>query len=334
MYLRRAGIRYFERTAIENFIGRALDGRRHDLDPKSVSLRNLAEVEGISLPEAYSKLIRNKTIGVCEHNADETFFDGMKVAFFRGARIRPGAQMKNAIKFAKARARLGTGLDGLTQLIEAGFLKCVQDDTGRSVICAKSMASFEQNYARAADYAPVLGCPPRSALKLLRKQGVEPINRYSQRAVCFVSRAEVERLAGVRLEGRTGLTQLEKLADDICEALRSQSIPATARVVSDPAIVIEATSRRWSFRVTEECEAGQLELVATFRATREARRLRNIMTSVSNPAEIWPGAYVESWPKGGFILIDSTTDAYGSPVGKQEFLSHICARAGDLHWRI
>lgn len=331
MDFRLTGQRYFQRSAIDDFIGRAKAGRLDDLDPKGLSLSAHASEAGISLPEAYSRLIRNKTIGLASLRTDAPFFEGAIVSYFRGTRIRPTAQAKDAVTLAKAKARLGTGADGLSQLIELSYLAVIEDRSGRTRICEKSLDAFERDYARAADYAPILGCAPRAAMTVLRKKGVEPINEYGKRSVCFVSRADVERVAGIKLPSCTGFTALEIIRDSLASRLTSASVPATARVVTDPAVVVEANSRNWSLRIERKVDQGVFHFVARFRSPNEGGRLRKIQQSAIKAEHIWPGATVQHEAGGGFVLIDvlAFEDVHGANA---EILGNKAVlRAMELH---
>lgn len=331
MDFRLAEQRYFQRSAIDDFIGRAKAGRLDKLDPKGFSLSAFASEAGTSLPKAYSQLIRNKAIGLVSLRSDAPFFEGAIVSYFRGTRIRPAAQAKDAVTLAKAKARLGTGADGLSQLIELSYLAVVEDRAGRARICEKSLDAFERDYARAADYAPILGCPPRSALALLRKQGVEPINEYGKRSVCFVSRADVERFAGIKLSNGTGFTALEGIRDDLANRLTSASVPATARVVTDPAIVVEANSRNWSFRIERKVDHEAYHLVARFRSPNEGGRLRKIQHAAIKAEQIWPGAAVQYDPNGGFVLLDVVNFKDAETFKDNVLLHRVVSRSQELH---
>lgn len=331
MDFRRDGQRYFQRSAIDAFCARAKEGRSHELDPKGMSLSSFAVKSEISLPEAYSQLIRDKSIGLLGCDDGLPFFLGAKVAYFRGTRIRPSSQIKDAITFAKAKARLGSGADGLKQLIELSYLKVVQDKGGRSRICEESLNAFENTYARAADYAPLLGCPARSALKELRKSGVEPINEYGKYSVSFVSKEEVLRLAGISFETDTGFQLCEALRDQLSATFAIESVPATASVITEPAIVVEATSRKWSFRIVRKPTFESYELIARFRLSNEGRRLRKILAASIEPDAIWPGAEVQKGDGEGFILVDAV--AFDDPSGTQTaaLIQRCVDRALQLH---
>lgn len=331
MDFRCDGQRYFKEDAIKAFIARAHQGRREGFDPKGMPLASFAAKVGISLPAAYSQLIRNNTIGLIDYDQDAPFFHGARVAYFQKTRLRPGAQIKNAITFAKAKARLGTETDGLAQLVELSYLKIVEDESGRSRICEASLDAFEDAYARAADYAPLLRCSARSALKLLRKKGVEPINEYGKRVVCFVSREQVHSLVGIRLESRTGFQALEVLRDELTEKFASASVPGTARVITDPAIVVEATSRNWSFKVTRKPTLDRYDLVALFRSVNEGGRLRKILAAAVEPEKIWPGAEVRREPGGGFVLVDGVGFGVSPESETSHLVDRIVGRAHELH---
>lgn len=331
MDFRLADQRYFQRSAIDGFIGRPKAGRLDKLDPKGFSLSAFASEAGISLPKAYSQLIRNKTIGLVSLRADAPFFEGAIVSYFRGTRIRPAAQAKDAITFAKAKARLGTGADGLSQLIEMSYLNVVEDRAGRERICEMSLDAFERDYVRAADYAPLMGCPARSALILQRRKGVKPINEYGKRSVCFVSRAEVERLAGIKLTSSTGFNNLEVIRDDLAARLMSASVPANVRVVTDPAIVVEASSRNWSFRIEHKTDYEAYHLVAQFRSPHEGGRLRKVQRASVDAEQVWPGAAVHRKSNGGFVLVDVVGCRDAKIAKGNMLLDRAVSRSQELH---
>ena len=296
-----------------------------------MSLSEFAAQTGISLAAGYSQLIRNKRIGLLDYEPLLPFFCGAQVAYFRRTRLRPASQIKDAITFAKAKARLGTGLEGLRQLVNRRYLRIVKDAAGRSRICKASLDSFERTYARAADYAPSLKCSARSALKLLRKAGVEPINDYGKNSVSFVSRDEVLRVTGITLESGTGFQRLEAIRNKITELFASASVPATATVVTDPAIVVEATSRNWSFRIERKTQLERYELTARFRSPNEGGRLRKIQTASIQPETIWSGARVDYHMSGGFIIVDEVE--FGDSIKADQFklAERSVARAHELH---
>jgi hypothetical protein len=175
--------------------------------------------------------------------------------------------------------------------------------------------------------------PPLEALGDRAKSAEEgpPINEYGQRVVSFVWREQVQRMTGITLEGSTGFRSLELIRDCIAELFASESVPATATVVSDPAILVEATSRNWSFRLEPKSGLARNELVARFRFPNEGARLRRVRSASIEPEMIWPGAEVYDHAAGGFIIVDKVAFGRSVQEGQLALAKHSLARAHELH---
>ncbi|WP_421856528.1 TniQ family protein [Oceanicaulis sp.] len=332
MELRRGECRYFTFEALTAFVEKALDVRKTNLEPYGISLADFANQASIQRSEAYSMLIRNQKIGVLEYDADKQFFDGLKVAYFRNTRLRPGAQVRDALTRAQVKSRLGVSSEGLAELIALGFLRERIDGNDLPRIDQESLDRFEANYVRASMCAPVLGCTPRAAMKRLRERGVSAINSYGPGTVCYVSKVEVHEKVGVQVDGHAHDERLTSLRDALQSHLVTRHIPATVRLTCEPTLVVEATSRKWSFDIRAIAREETVKLRARFRQGKEDRRLREIRDQQIEPENIWPGAEVESRSGDGFELQEAAP-LPGDKDSKEALalLDLVARRALELH---
>ncbi len=307
------GIRYFERKAVNAFIDQFAELSREGGSAPRVSLRTFASDANTSIANILGQIIRGRV--ECELidrngpiaeqlNVIATPDRGRsrETAAGRKQRLRPAAQIREHITFASAGARLGTGSAGLNELISMRLLRTTIGKHGRTAICETSLRNFERQFVKAAAYAPQLRCHPTSALKLLRKMGVKPVNDTGSQTVKFVSLEAVKQSVGLDLEASSDLKELRAIQRQIRSSLAANSIPATASIVADPAITVRASTGRWSFHV--EIEDMCVTLKAHFRAGKEHGRLEKMACNGCKPEEIWPGASVHSVPNGGFISVD------------------------------
>lgn len=327
----RRGRRYFHKDAIQALVDQALSPRTfHSSQP--ISLKQYAQDSNRSLAEAYSLLVARQTLKLVEHDASVPFFEGAKVARILPTKSRPNAQCKDPMSFARVASRLGTDRSGLRILIDLAYLKTVSASRRRLRICELSLKVFEEAYAKASDYAALLNCHPTVALKKLRKAGVQPINECSGHKARFVCRAEVERQTGLILATDDRTAQLQSLADDIGNALDMESIAATVRRLSDPALVVRGSNGRWSFRIeTSPQESGLYTLICNFRASHEHARLKRANAVFERPDDIWPGANVEDDSRGGFVIIDQSHVEPNQQNSLVCLVARCVMRARELH---
>lgn len=326
--------RHFKKDAIEALEARALEQKREADHRDATSLCELAQASGISLAEAYSRLVCDEDVIFVDYDQSKPLFRGamvveaVRVSPCTGKTTRPKAQIRNDITIAAAAARLGTSWRGVQQLIALSYLEATKGGSGQPSVSEASLDDFETKFARAALYCNLLDCHPTWALKLLRKLGVQPINEGRTR---FVSREEVARITGLELEGRTGLPDMEILHKAIEEGIVCQSVPATACIIADPAIVIRATTARWTIRVEQLRDPGQYLLSSHFRKKQEPARLQRILAAEVDPEEIWPGGFVSPEAKGGFTLVDEIDLPNESDTEKSRLVERCLERALELH---
>jgi len=200
------------------------------------------------------------------------------------------------------KSRLGVSSEGLAELIALGFLRERVDGNDLPRIDQESLDLFEANYVRASMCAPVLGCTPRAAMKRLRERGVAAINSYGPGTVCYVSKPEVHEKLGVQVDGHAHDERLTSLREALQSHLVTRHIPATVRLTCEPTLMVEATSRKWSFDIRAIAREETVKLRARFRRGKEDRRLRRIRDQQIEPENIWPGAEVENRSGDGFEL--------------------------------
>jgi hypothetical protein len=138
-------------------------------------------------------------------------------------------------------------------------------------------------------------------------------------------------MTGLTLEGSTAFKMLELIRDQIADLFASSSVPATVAVNTDPSILVEATSRKWSFSIERKPGLQRFQIVARFRAPSEARRLRKIQTASIVPETIWPGAQVDYQDGGGFVLVDEVGMADSIEMDGAVLAERSLARAQELH---
>ncbi len=331
MELRRDGSRYFTPEALTAFVDKALAGRKTNLEPSGISLSEFAKQASIQSSEAYSMLIRNKKIGVLEYDPERPFFDGVKVAYFRNTRLRPSAQVRDALTRAQVKSRLGVSSEGLAELISLGFLResVVGNDLPR--IDQDSLDQFEARYVRAAMCAPALGCPPREAMKRLRERGVSAINSYGPGTVCYVSRTDLADKAGLQIDEHQSDNRLNALHDLLQARLSANNIPATVRPTSEPSLVVESAARKWSFDIRPVARDSKVKLRACFRQGKNDRRLRRILDQNIDPAAIWRDAEVKGRAGNGFELHEKVPPGEPGSDRESAFLDLVVQRALALH---
>lgn len=334
---RAHGKRFFDPLAIGELASRFAKVRSSDISDETISLREFAAQAQMSLAEALARLGEG-SLHLASHDDEKPLFDALQVFQLSGddegqetTRVRPGAQAKDALTLSKAAARLGTQLEGLDHLIKAGHLRSYTDENGRRLVGEASLQSFESRYAKAVDYADALGCRPKAALMRLRDYGISPINEADTRYPRFVSRAEVKRLLGLEIKSQTGFAELELLRDQVADLLPEESVPATVRLVSDPAVVISATSRHWSFRIEPTEVPLTYRLTAGFRSKREPARLQKVIASKIEPGSIWRGAEILPQPGGGFILVDDLVIDASPALDFSLLAERSITRARELH---
>ncbi|WP_255551814.1 hypothetical protein [Erythrobacter crassostreae] len=303
------------------------------LDGKYIA--HFAEQVGISLAEASSRILRDKSLVVVDHSSGPDLFKGLKVADapkkHLHARLRPKAQVRDAITYAEAAARLGTKHEGIKSLIKASLIKTIKDPRHKERVCPASLELFESRYVKAAAYSPALGCHPTSALKILRTMGVLPINDWKSAGTRFVDRDEVMRITGLPSPETAVSAEWFTIKDELEEHLAARDIPATTRITSEPAIEVKATTGRWSFIVRSDQDRKLFSLTSSFTSKLQPARLRKVEKASIEPGKIWPGASVNSADGRGFLLVD---EALGSETdGATEFnlVDHVITRACQLH---
>lgn len=337
------GQRYYSKSSIEFLIAEMNKDSVNMYRDDSEYLNKFVERVGISIPEAVSRIIREKSLIVVFYDAERPLFTGMKVIdagmicldardkLKRQAIVRPSAQFRAEIPLAEAEARIGTNFRGLKQLIELGYLKAEPRSPGRYAVCEKSLADFQKKFVKAADYSFALKCHPTKASKLLSDMGVQPINPGPGMRIKFFSKDEVKRVAGIELIESDKIRYLRGLEPVIINGLRDGFVPATVRVNNDPTITVRATSGRWSFRISVDEDTRVLELRSSFTAKREPHRLQRFSQKKSDPGTIWPSAKVLKAAGGGFELLDLLHIDAIDPSDAKPIVDHITRRALELH---
>lgn len=271
---------------------------------------------------------------VVEHDPRPSFFEGLKVAAEKTVcrtGIRPRAQVRDAITYAEAAARLGTNHNGLKGLVQASFISVEKDAGNNERICEQSLKYFEDRYVKAAAYASILDCPPTYALKQLRAEGVLPINDWKAAGPRFVDWQEVKRLVGLERPETPDLARWESLQQTLAEHLAIHAVPATTRVTAGPAIEVRSTSGRWSFLVEESKYCGGYSLISHFTARRQPGRWRRVCEASIAPSDIWPGATVYRSDRGGFSIIDNAFEYMAETSDKTPLIARAIDRAHEIH---
>ncbi|GAA5056393.1 hypothetical protein GCM10023208_21080 [Erythrobacter westpacificensis] len=327
-----SGNRHFTKESIQEVIDNALEPMCSRAAVEAVPLMEYAANSNLSLAEAHSQLVKGKTVSVVAYDADLPFFCGVTVAKLFRQRSRPKAQRKDPMSLTRVASRLGTDLGGLKLLIGQSLLQTFDDGSGHVRICEGSLELFERSYAKATEYAPLLGCPPTTALKHLRKAGVRPVNEAEGHKARFVSRSEVQRRVGLKLPIDDKNGPLALLAQDIGDALDMEFIAATVRRVSDPALVVRGSNGKWSFKIKASPEEPKRhQLICNFRKRHEHRRLQRAYEVTERVEDIWPGATIQTDRRGGFAIID---DVYVEPDHQHSrdcFVVRCVTRAHELH---
>ncbi|GAA0770057.1 hypothetical protein GCM10009076_31930 [Erythrobacter ramosus] len=216
-------------------------------------------------------------------------------------------------------------------LVEASFIKTAKDSRNKDRICRESLDLFECRYVKAAAYAPILGCPPTTALKILRTKGVVPINDWKSAGQRFVDRDEVMRLTGLACPKVVASAEWQSIKVELDEHLVAQAVPATTRISSEPAIEVRATTGRWSLLIKRDQTRGQYSLISNFTHIRQRGRLRKVEEASIKPGEIWPGARVHDADGGGFVIVDDAIDADPRGLSANVLIGRVITRAYQLH---
>jgi hypothetical protein len=332
---RLGGKDHYTKSDLDAFINKMISASSDgpSVDGERISL--FCDSAGISLAEAASLIMREESLLVVGHDQGSALFDGLMVASapeaMRRSCVRPKAQVRNAITYAEAAARLGTKHEGIKGLIKASLITTTKDLRGKDRICPASMDQFESRYVKASAYAPILGCSPTSALKILRRKGVLPINDWKGAGQRFVDREEVMRLTGLTCVDLIAPAEWQTIKAALDEGLAAQAVPATTRISPKPAIEVRATTGRWSLLIKRDQSPGQYSLTSNFTYRRQRGRLKKVEEASIEPVEIWPGASVHHADGGGFVLVDDAIEA--DPFGSRAnvLIDRVITRAYQLH---
>ena len=329
------GKNHFTSAELDAFVDEISSTSLNDPSLDGTLIAPFCDEAGISLAEATSRIIRDKSLVIVEHDPGLPLFDGLMVArapdSMRRASVRPNAQVRDAITYAVAAARLGTKHEGIMGLVEAAFIKTAKDSRNKDRICPESLDLFECRYVKAAAYAPILGCPPTTALKILRTKGVVPINDWKSAGQRFVDREEVMRLTGLACPKVVASAEWQTIKVALDEDLADQAVPATTRISSEPAIEVRATTGRWSLLIKRDQTRGQYSLISNFTYIRQRGRLRKVEEASIEPGEIWPGASVHDAEGGGFVIVDDAIDADPRGLSANVLIGRVITRAYQLH---
>lgn len=332
---RMGGKDHYTKSDLDGFVDKMISASAvaPPFDGQRISL--FCDSSGISLAEAASRIMRQESLVVVKHDPNAALFHGLMVApkpeAMRRACVRPNAQVRNAITHAEAAARLGTKHEGIKRLIEASFITTTKDLRGKDRICPASLDLFESRYVKASAYAPILRCSPTSALKILRKKGVLPINDWKGAGQRFVDRNEVMRLSGLTCVEVVASTEWQSFKVELDEGLAAQAVPATTRISPEPAIEVRATSGRWSLLIKRDHSPGQYSLTSNFTYRRQRGRLKKVEGTLIEPGEIWPGASVNHADGGGFVLVDDAIEADPLGMNANALIDRVITRAYQLH---
>lgn len=326
---------HYTKSDLDAFVDKMTSASSDDPSLAGQRITVFSEEVGISLAEVTSRIIRDKSLVIVEHNPSSALFDGLMVArapeAMRRASVRPNAQVRDAITYAEAAARLGTKHEGVKGLVEASFIKTAKDLRNKDRICPESLDLFESRYVKAAAYAPILGCPPTTALKILRTKGVVPINDWKSAGQRFVDREEVMRLTGLACPKVVASAEWQTIKVALDEDLADRAVPATTRISSEPAIEVRATTGRWSLLIKRDQARGQYSLISNFTYIRQRGRLRKVEEASIEPGEIWPGASVHDADGGGFVIVDDAIDADPRGLSANVLIGRVITRAYQLH---
>ncbi|MAP67963.1 MAG: hypothetical protein CL952_00360 [Erythrobacteraceae bacterium] len=328
-----AGLSYYTRSDLQAFMDEIISARVSEPCLDMQLIRPFAKQKGISLAEACSHILRAKNLLILEHDPRAPFFEGLKVAdakkAFGRAGVRPLAQVRDAITYAEAAARLGTKHNAVKGLIKAGLI-ATEKVGNNEHISEQSLKRFEDRYVKAAAYGPILECPSTVVLKQLRTEGVVPINDWKGAGARFVDWQEVTCLTGLPRPTNPDLAAWQSLQTTLAKHIAIHDVPATTRVTNGPAIEVRATSGRWSFLIEQDGQSGQYTLVSHFTARRQPGRLKRVLEASVDPSEIWPGATVRISDRGGFVIEDY---AYSNPEEAEEasLIALTIDRAHQIH---
>lgn len=329
-----AGLPYYTKLDLRALMEEMISTCVNDPCLDTQLIKPFAKKKGISLAEACAHIIRGKGFVVVEHDPRRPFFEGLKVAAEKTVcrtGIRPRAQVRNAITYAEAAARLGTNHNGVKGLVQASFISVEEDAGNNERICEQSLKCFEDRYVKAAAYASILDCPPTYALKQLRAEGVLPINDWKAAGPRFVDWQEVLRLTGLERPEAPDLAGWDSLQKKLAEHLAIHAVPATTRVTGGPEIEVRATSGRWSFLIEQDEQSGHYSLVSHFTARRQPGRLKRVCDASIAPSDIWPGATVYRSDRGGFSIIDNAFEYVTETSDKSPLIARVIARAHEIH---
>lgn len=330
-----SGRRHYTKSDLAGFVDRITAAAVDDPSLDGQMIKPLSEQVGISLAEACSRIIRDRSLVTVDHEPRSPLFEGLKVALspkaMRRSGVRPNAQVRDAITYAEAAARLGTKYDGIKGLIEASLIGTVKDSRNKDRICPKSLELFECRYIKASAYAQVLGCHPTSALKILRTMGVLPINDRKSAGPRFIDREQVMRLTGLRCPEPSGWAGWQTIKEELDENLATHAVPATTRISPAPGIEVRATSGRWSFLIERKKEQKKFSLTSSFTSIRQRGRLKKVLERSIEPSEIWPGARVHNADGGGFVIVDETLESETDGSSQDTLVDRVITRAYQIH---
>lgn len=340
---RMRGRSYYSKFAIDEFVNKLLSATEKYAAREAQLIGVYAKQMAIPLAEVCSRIIRNKGVVLVGHDHDVPIFQRLTVAdgailsgqTYSDRKPRTGvrhcAQIRDAITFAEAAARLGTSHNGLKGLIRASLIAVAEGAGHSKVICEQSLARFEKQYIKASAYASIFNCHPTSALKLLRAAGVRPINDWKSAGPRFVDQQEVMRLTGLERPETPDLAGWQSLQTSLAEHLAIHAVPATTRVTGTPAIDVRATSGRWSFLIEQEQESGNYSLTSNFTSQRQPGRLKRVRDASVDPSDIWPGATVLSSGFGGFIIVDELLETGSDGSDEASLIDKVASRAHEIH---
>ena len=337
------GKRHYSRSSIDDLIRDLSEGFNTHINSQRESIDIFSKRLGISLAEASSRIIREKSLLVVENDPMRPVFCGLKVADAAmltrdnrseqnfSASIRPSAQVRDAITHAEAAARLGTSSTAIKKLIKASLITLENDARGRERISSRSLDRFEMRYVKACNYASALKCHPTSALKILRTAGVRPINDWKGAGPRFVDRGEVMRLARLDSPESTAMPSWHALQKLLAEHLVAHAVPATSRVTGTPGIEVRATSGRWNLLIEREQDNGRYTLTTNFLSDRQPRRLQKVLEASIDPTDIWPGATVYNAKQSGFVIVDEVTPFEQHGSDDVSLVNQTVVRSHQLH---
>lgn len=339
----KGGLRYYNISSIDALIDKLASLSNNIDNSNADTIVVYALKAGITLAAAISHIIRKNTLLVIGYDSMRPILHSLKVADSlvfseeiradqkRRPSIRPYRQVRNAITSAEAAARLGTCSNGLKKLINASIITTVEGPHKTRKICKDSLLRFENQFVKAADYASILNCHSTSALKILRAKGVQPINDWKGAGSRFVDHEQVLRITGLERPSIAGLTAWPALQTMLAENLLTFAVPATTRIIGTSAILVRATSGRWSFLVEQVQDSEVYSLTSKLTSRREPARLKKVIAASIDPSDIWPGATVRSAVGGGFVLVDEVITSGSGCPDDTSLIERAVTRSHQLH---